>query len=588
MKYPVLYASNATQFETLGIGVLSDALVCKVTEELNGQFELYMTYPADGNLLNEIQLRSLIKAKPSPNQDEQIFRVYDISSPISAIVTIRARHISYDLAGYIAEPFHEYGIIDTFANFPSHLYPSGCPFVFSTDKTITSVYELKIPSSARAVMGGMEGSFLDAFSGEYKYDGMNVMLMNHRGADRGFEVRYGRNMTDYTQEQNNENVYTHVYPYWTDAETGELVTLDDKVISTAGTYEYTRILPLDLSTEYQDKPNTYDLESAARRYIDANNIGVPDVSWNVSFVQLSRTEEYKDIALLERVDLGDTVAVVFPKYNVTASARVVKTEYDVLEEEYSNVELGRLKSSIADQIITIEKEVEKKTTKTIVEAITEALTSQIIGADGGSVRLLDTNGDGMPDTLYIADDPDPAQAQHVWRWNKNGWGASSDGYDGTYKLGATLESGLLAEFVTAAHLTAGTIASADGETFYLDLTNGILRMNGSAAIMIGDMTLKEALDNADASIRMFGDDLTGVTNYFFRDPETGYITIGDPNSPVSLVLKNNRLSFVQGAEELAYFANDRLTVEDITVGDTLDMGNWRITHSNGWSLRYIG
>jgi hypothetical protein len=70
-----------------------------------------------------------------------------------------------------------------------------------------------------------------------------------------------------------------------------------------------------------------------------------------------------------------------------------------------------------------------------------ALTAAILGANGGSVRLLDTNGDGEPDTLYIADDPDPASAINVWRFNYMGWAASQNGYNGPFVLGADFTDG---------------------------------------------------------------------------------------------------------------------------------------------------
>ena len=97
------------------------------------------------------------------------------------------------------------------------------------------------------------------------------------------------------------------------------------------------------------------------------------------------------------------------------------------------------------------------------------------------VQYFDTNGDGEPDTLYIADNPDPSQAVNVWRFNYQGWGASTNGYNGPFTLGATVGGGLLANFVTAANLVAGTIQSADGETFVLDLDNGTLTMGGYAS-----------------------------------------------------------------------------------------------------------
>ena len=92
------------------------------------------------------------------------------------------------------------------------------------------------------------------------------------------------------------------------------------------------------------------------------------------------------------------------------------------------------------------------------------LTAAILGAKGGSVRLLDTNDDGEPDTLYIADDPDPANAHMVWRFNYQGWAASQNGYNGPFLLGATFENGgtlysnvLQVKNINADNITSGTI-----------------------------------------------------------------------------------------------------------------------------------
>ncbi len=44
-----------------------------------------------------------------------------------------------------------------------------------------------------------------------------------------------------------------------------------------------------------------------------DDIGVPKVSLKVEFVPLDQTDEYKNLVLLERVLIGDTVAVSFDK-----------------------------------------------------------------------------------------------------------------------------------------------------------------------------------------------------------------------------------------------------------------------------------
>ena len=317
---------------------------------------------------------------------------------------------------------------------------------------------------------------MDRYGGEYEFDRFDVKLWNRRGADRGVSIRYGKNLRTLEQDENCDNCYTGVYPYWCSAE-GNLVQLPEKVVYASGTYDHVEILDLDFSEEWETAPTEEQLRARAERYITDNDIGIPNVSWKIEHVALEQTEEYKGMALLERVLLGDTDTVEFPEMNVYASSRVVATDFDVLLERYNSITLGKVKANIASTIAQQNKEIQNKPSQTMVMAITRTLTERITGAKGGIVRIMDTDGDGWPDELYVADNPDPAQAVKVWRFNYEGWAGSKAGYNGPFNLGATLEDGLLADFVRAAHLVAGTIQSADdGETFFLDLSNSILKM----------------------------------------------------------------------------------------------------------------
>ena len=231
-----------------------------------------------------------------------------------------------------------------------------------------------------------------------------------------------------------------------------------------------------MTQDFSEKPTISELRSAAEKYVKSNNIGVPIVSLSVSFAQLEKTEEYKNLKLLERVSLFDTVNVEFPALKVSATAKAVKIVYNVLLDRVENITLGSVRSNLADTIVQQQQQLKEAPTKTFLELAIESLTKSILGAKGGSVRLLDTDDDGEPDTLYIADNPDPEQAVKVWRFNYEGWGASQNGYNGPFTIGASFESGILAEFITAGTLygmliKAGLIESLDGK-ISLDLSNG--------------------------------------------------------------------------------------------------------------------
>lgn len=444
-----------------GLGVLGDTIYCHAKHELNGMDEIELRYPITGDLFGALELRAVIVAQVDRTRGNQPYRIYRITKPLNGVVTVYARHLVYDLAGIVVEPFTASDIQAALAGLTTHAMTTN-PFTFSSTRSTAATFRVTVPSAVWSLMGGQQGSLLDVYGGEYLFDGYTVRLENRIGADNGASVRYGVNMTDLEQDANCADCYTGVVAYWqATEENGEVVY--SPVVSAAGTYGYVKILSVDMSQRWESKPTPAQLSAAAASYITANQIGVPKVSWKVGFVPLDITEEYKDVAILERVGLGDTVGVHFDRLNVDASARVNAIEWDVLLGRYISVSLGSVKSNIADTIARQSQEIAQMPTtqdaEDIAARVSRVLTNAILGANGGSVRLLDTDGDGEPDTLYIADNPDPAQAIKVWRFNYEGWAASANGYNGPFTMGATLNDGLLADFITAGVLNAGLITA---------------------------------------------------------------------------------------------------------------------------------
>jgi phage minor structural protein len=452
---PILFPATETMFDTQGLGALTDAISCLVTEERNGMFELTMQYPMSGIHFEDITDRSIIYAIPSPYRLPQPFRVYRITKPMNGIVTVYAQHLTYDLSGVPLNPFTAANAPDAMAGLQSNAAVDS-PFMFWTDKDTVAQFSVNIPSATRAVLGGQTGSILDVYGGEYEWDKYTVKLHGQRGQDNGVVIRYGKNLTDIEQDRNISNVATGIYPYWKGSD-DTLVTCEPKVVPAPGTYDFTRVVPVDFSQDFEEQPTPQQLQERAEQYVQANKIGVPTVSIKASFVQLEQTEEYKDLALLERCDLCDTVTIQFEALGVDAKAEIVKIETNVLLERYNSVEIGDSRTNIADTIAGQQQEIQKRPTASDVESIAQGITSTILGAKGGAVRLLDTNNDGEPDTLYIADNPDPALAKKVWRFNYEGWGASANGYNGPFTVAATLEQGLYADFMTAGTLNAALV-----------------------------------------------------------------------------------------------------------------------------------
>ena len=475
---PILFPKTATTFETQGLGVLADATSCKVTEERNGTYELEMQYPITGQHYADIGDDCILYAIPSPYRGPQPFRIYRTSKPINGLVTINARHIRYDLAFVPLNPFTAANAPAAMAGLQSNAaIPSN--FTFWTNKATVADFSVSVPSATSNILGGQTGSILDVYGGEYEFDAFAVKLYDQRGQDNGVSIRYGKNLTDLEQERNIYNVTTGIYPYWASADGTTLVTCDPKIVYAAGTYERQKIIPVDFSQDFQDAPTPEQLLERAQAYVQNNSIGVPEVSLTVSFVQLEQTEQYKNLVLLEKCDLCDTVTVEYEKLGVSAKAKIVKIVTDVLLERYESVEIGQVRTNIADTIANQQQEIQKRPTSGAVQQIANSIAAAIMGAKGGSVRLLDTNGDGEPDTLYIADNPDPNEAVKVWRFNYEGWGASKNGYDGPFEMGAALGVGLYADFITAGTLNCALLNVINLVAQGVQLTGNFTATNGN-------------------------------------------------------------------------------------------------------------
>lgn len=530
---PVLFAPTATAFTTNGLGKLSDAASCTVKETRNGAFELTLKYPIEGIHYAEIQQRSIILAKPNPVDLAQPFRVYRISKPINGLVTVYAYHISYDLTGIPVSPYSAASVQAALAGFSTYAAVTN-PFTFWSDMTASGDFTVKAPASVRSLLE----TVLEVYGGEYKYDKYTVRLYQQRGVNRGVTIRYGKNLTDLKQDENCSNVYTGVYAYYSGG--NGIVETSPKVTPAPGTYDYTRVLPLDLTAEFKDTPTAEALKAAAEQYMSDHNIGVPEVSLNVSFVQLEQTQEYKDLALLERVELCDTVTVIFERLGVNATAQVTSTVYNVLIDAYDSVTIGNVRKNVAMTIAEQAQEIAKGPDLTALQAAVIEATELITGNQGGYVVIHSSTGGKTPDEILIMDQPDIESAVQVWRWNKSGLGYSSSGYNGPYGLAMTIDGKINADFITtggmdAARITAGILQSKDGR-FLIDLTANTITMKNTSGNTVfafdgnGNLTISGKITATSGSIAgftIYGDRLQGGNCTLYSDYTNGRLVLGN-------------------------------------------------------------
>lgn len=534
---PILYAKNESTFTHNGIGFLKDATKCTVTEERNGSYECSLQYPITGQWYDQITEGCIIKAKANDTSEPQLFRIYKSSKPLKGIVTYSAEHISYDLNGIPTLGFSVKNVTPQ-AAITRAIQDAGLPSAFTAISDISTLNSSTIltPCSVRAILGGQTGSVLDVWGGEFEFDNFVVKLHKHRGSDRGVSIEYGKNLKDLKQEANIADCYTHLMPYARYSQDGEgdekievYVYLSEKVLplNNAENIGHSKAYIMDFTDRFGEGEAVTEeaLRAKATAYAAAAELGVPKVNITVSFIQLWQTEEYKNIAPLERVMMCDTVAVRFSKLGVTARAKVIKTTYNTLEEKYDSVELGDAKSSFADTVNKQQAAIEEiKTsvqkgqaaaTEQLKKAIANA-TSLITGHSGGYVVL---NPAEKPQEILILDAPTLEEAVNVWRWNSGGLGYSSTGYNGEYALAMTMDGAIVADFINAGILN-GALLQADSvqsssisQHYKAEITN---------EIGVATSSVEQAFIAADEHLLSV---IKGIETVFYGDIETLETTI---------------------------------------------------------------
>jgi len=483
---PVLYKANATNFASFGIGVLKDCTSCEVTEERNGAFECEFKYPINGPLYKEIAEERLVKAKPNDTAKDQVFRIYRISTPINGEITVYAQHISYDLSSVAALQWKEESISPSLAMervFRNTATPHN--FTCHTDYSTAKPFSVARPQSVRACLGGVAGSFLDLWGGEYEWDNFHVIHHQGRGQKTGVVIEYGKNLTDLEHDNETTDVYTDLLPYAViTAEDGTetVVTLSEVLLPIADTTLVQRKTLIKDFTEYFDEENPVTeegLRAYANNYLKNNPLGTAVPTLTVAFEPLWKQPDY--VAVMERVSLCDTVTIRHSVLGITAKAKVITTVYDTLAEKYVSITLGSAKANLLNNVSAAEAVAEEASTKidrfpVLMNSAIKNATGLITGQTGGYVVIHTDTDTGKPYELLILDAPTIGEAVNVWRWNVGGLGFSKNGYNGPYETAITADGQIVADFITSGSLVAniikaGVLQSQDGSSYW-DLETG--------------------------------------------------------------------------------------------------------------------
>ena len=464
---PILYEAKTNDFTGNGTGFLRDATECTVKEVRNGTFELTLKYPENGVYADKLTEDAIIKAKPNNKDNDQLFRIYKSGKTIAGVNTFYAEHISYELnSNPICQPVIE-------GKNPQQaieqvLSQAAVPNNYTAWSDIQTRNSTSVDGviSVRKMLGGVEGSILDTWGGEYQFDNFTIKLWKSRGKDTGETIRYGKNLITAEQEKNISNTVTAIFPYarYKKDETSEeeiLVKLSEGIIKTPNADRYARLKcePVDFSDKFKDGVVITEdmLRKVATAYAQSG-IDEPSISIKASFQDMNKIKGNENLATFNSIDLCDTVTVIIEKLGIDVKAKVVSYVYNVLKERAESVEIGETRTNLTKQITAESKEQTDKIirTATFSEKLEASLkqriadaTAAITGNSGGYVVLYPPEN---PQEIFVMDTPDTKTAKNVWRWNKAGLGHSSNGVNGPFNVAIQQNGTIIADFIGTGEL----------------------------------------------------------------------------------------------------------------------------------------
>ena len=360
---PILYKANETTFETYGLGEI-DATKALVTRERNGNYTLYIEYPASGRLASVFKNDMRIKSDAGLRTKNQTFYISRIVKSSKGIIKIYAKHISH-LTELMA--MRNGTLVNGTASGALSIWASntlgGVRFDTWSDITTSNRTSWDIANfkNAREALGGREGSILDVWGGEFEFDNTTIRLHKQLGRKSPIVLEYGRNILSAEDEQDIGSTYTSIYPYatYTPDSTGSTdghseaitVELPEKYIDSkyVGLYNERRVEIVDFSSSFKEKevPTAAKLRNLANTYIINNNVGLPKINTKIEYVDLSKALDHASNQILEEAELCDIVPIYYPPIGITSEdGKLTTIVFDVLRGVNDSVEVGTIGEGI--------------------------------------------------------------------------------------------------------------------------------------------------------------------------------------------------------------------------------------------------
>ena len=458
-----IYRPDETEFFRNGLGSITKYVIDPVVmQDLNGIYAFKFKYPIFAPRANYVKGEHIMKVMTPKGY--QLFRIHK-EEPVMGYRNLTAYHIFYDLAFNYIDDTNVVGKTGTAA---------GNQILGATNYLHSFEFVSDIATVANARIVGMnvaeallddskDNSFISRWGGEVDRDNFQIRMLNHIGEDRNVTIEYRKDLEGFDATIDWTTVVTRIKPIGFDG-----LELPEKFIDSPliNNYPYPKVREIEYKDikaaigYYAADEDAIPLEDAyaeLRRlagleYSQAE-IDRPTATYDVQFVRLMNTNEYKKYAALQTIYIGDTVKVRHIKEDIDLTAKVISYEYDPIQEKYTKISLGSIKQTLSgsgygnlqSQIDAI-KQVEISNLEASIDRATGLLNTAL----GGYV--LKRNGE-----LLIMDTEDITTAVKIWRWNLNGLGYSGTGYAGPYRTAITNDGHFVADFIDVGVLNAELI-----------------------------------------------------------------------------------------------------------------------------------
>lgn len=565
-----IYLSDTSDFDNNGLGFLTDCLSASVVEEINGVYNLNIEYLLNGHLSEYLERENIIKCEVADGT-KQLFRIKHIEKDFNKI-KVTANHIFYDLldnflldaspTNLAAQAFGQWILSKT--NFVQ-------PYTFTSAIATTKSARYVRKNPVEAIMGDEYNSMINLFSGEVLRNNFNITLKTRLGEDRGLTLLVAKNITGVNITIDDSELYTRVLPLGYDALMLPEVYVDSPLINTYPTpkirkYEFSDIKYDPGSEEegvYTDIQDAYQALRDATNELYANGLDKPQINVSIDWIELSKTEEYKNYQDLETIRLGDTLRANL--LGLEYITRVIAINYNPLGHRVDSFTIGEVKPNITNALNQVEKLAQEVNVTTILDEARTNATNLINNALTGYIYL-----DYETGNLYIMDTDDPSTAQRVWRWNLNGLGYSDSGINGTYDLAMTMDGSIVADFISTGTLNTSVIEGYDSLT--ISVTN-----QGEAIEQYGDR-----LEEIGSDINTLTDDIDDINTNGVSKLSNTLVTIDSQGinvstnlSKISTIMSNDTFAIKDNANNyLAYFGYDELEGKSKAEMDNLTIHNY--------------